>query len=83
MLFKEPGDTAVITIKSMYIEILDNFLIQLTENRFDGELFSYVLLQSRKYLVFFFFFLQERHIKSITWRANSSNINPLKNYDEN
>ncbi len=63
----------------VYIEILDTFLIASIEKKFgDNVIFqddnaSWYRAKSVKA------FLQERHINSMTWPANSPDLNPVEN----
>uniref|UniRef100_A0A3B3S4R3 Tc1-like transposase DDE domain-containing protein n=1 Tax=Paramormyrops kingsleyae TaxID=1676925 RepID=A0A3B3S4R3_9TELE len=80
---KGPGQMAVITSTvnaQVYIEILDNFLILSIESRlgddeviFQDDNASCHRAKSVKT------FLQERHINSMTWPANSPDLNPIEN----
>ena len=80
--FKGPWEIAVITLTIkvfVYIEFLDN---SIDKNWFDDNEIIFqgdsAFCHKAKEIQFFFFF-QEKIIKSITWSANSPDQNPSEN----
>ena len=74
MLFKRSGKMEIIpsiTSTHVYTEILDNFLIPLIENWFGDDKVIFHWAEEIKA------FLQERHIKSMPWPANSPDLKAL------
>lgn len=82
MSSKGPGEMTILTSTvngQVYIEILDTFLIPLIEKKFGDDVIFQDDNASWHRAKIVKAFLQERHINSMTWPANSLDLNPIGN----